>query len=418
MTVRFTQTASKQLAVCTGLLMAAMSVQADDSVEAAEIVFNATESTNGNFDLCSQVLDNSARLACFDKVANNGELPSFLSEKKPLELGKTVVAVFDSVLPNKEQNTETTTLPIAETDVVSVDEMTEKEGAQSLLSQVGVGSEDTAKYTPLSLAYDLDRNNAAGTWKLRPHNAMYVLPIQQHVDPNRRPSSPSQEEVVYSANEQRSSELKYQVSVKTKVAQDLFNGNADLWFGYTQQSHWQIYNEDNSHPFRATDYQPEFFLTQPVKEDLPFGGQLRMLGAGAVHHSNGESDPLSRSWNRVYLMAGAEWGNLTVIPRLTKRLESSNGSKPDDNADIEDFYGFGDVQFFYDFNDQDSLGGMVRLNPSTGKGAIQLDYTHRLDNNLNAYLQLFHGYGESIIDYNYEDTTIGVGLMLNDWKGL
>ncbi|MGM8900578.1 phospholipase A, partial [Psychrobacter sp. 1Y4] len=33
-------------------------------------------------------------------------------------------------------------------------------------------------------------------------------------------------------------------------------------------------------------------------------------------------------------------------------------------------------------------------------------------------VQLFQGYGESIVDYNHENTSIGFGIVLNDWKGL
>lgn len=57
----------------------------------------------------------------------------------------------------------------------------------------------------------------------------------------------------------RTPELKFQVSLKTKAAQNLFGTDADLWLGYTQMSHWQVYNENNSRPFRAHDYEPEIF---------------------------------------------------------------------------------------------------------------------------------------------------------------
>ena len=403
---------------------------------------------------CTQVQLATARLACFDKVAEQGKTPSFTTTKQPLDLAKTFKSTFSGnpqlVLAEDITQMQGDTVATAETvrvsqqrvpedpvseSAVAVNDVPEghlsegninnsmaaelqvKNNDQQILEAVGVSKNDIGKYTPLSLAYDLDQNSESGTWAARPYRPMYVLPLFLNAKPNRNPSTPTQEVETFAPNEMRVPELKLQVSVKTKVAEDLFDSSADVWFGYTQQSHWQVYNEDNSRPFRATDYQPEVFLTQPVTADLPFGGRLRMLGAGAIHHSNGQDDPLSRSWNRVYLMGGAEWDKLTIVPRLWARVKTESGDE-DDNPDIEDFWGMGDVKFLYDFENRHSLSGTLRFNPKTEKGSAQIDYLYPLADNVNGYVQLFHGYGESIIDYNHKNTAIGVGIMLNDWKGL
>jgi phospholipase A1 len=386
---------------------------------------------------CTQVQTSSARLACFDKVAEQGKTPSFVTSKQPVDLAKTFQSSF-SGNPQVILAEETSIIKTASGTVISKkvssnhpkdDEIDTPVATESLdtvgltqreaevLESVGVTQTDIEKYTPLSLAYDLDQNSERGTWTARPYRPTYLLPLFYTFDPNLNPSTPSQGVKPLTSNDTRNTDLKFQLSLKTKVAEDLFDTNADLWFGYTQESHWQVYNEDNSRPFRATDYQPEVFLTQPVTADLPFGGRLRMLGAGAVHHSNGQDDPLSRSWNRAYLMAGAEWGNLSVIPRLWATVNSDSKSD-DDNPDIEDYMGYGDIKFLYDFPNQQSISGTLRYNPSTNKGAAQIDYMYPLSKNVNGIVQLFQGYGESIVNYNYESTSIGFGIVLNDWKGL
>ena len=304
----------------------------------------------------------------------------------------------------------------ADTESLDTVGLTQREA--EVLESVGVTQTDIEKFTPLSLSYDLDKNSERGKWTARPYRPTYILPLFYTFDPNLGPNTPSlpRPDEPLTSNDTRNTELKFQLSLKTKVMEDLFDTSADLWFGYTQESHWQVYNEDNSRPFRATDYQPEIFLTQPVSADLPFGGRLRMLGAGAIHHSNGQDEPLSRSWNRAYLMAGAEWGKLSVIPRLWARVNNESSSS-EDNPDIEDYMGYGDIKFLYDLPAQQSISGTLRYNPSTNKGAAQVDYVYPLSKNVNAYVQLFQGYGESIIDYNHENTSIGFGIMLNDWKG-
>ncbi|STZ63749.1 Putative phospholipase A1 precursor [Moraxella lacunata] len=362
---------------------------------------------------CASVANDGERLACFDSIAL-GKVPSVLQDKRPLDLGQTFKRTIkgDPQVVLAETANDLPTADIALTENGADDEINPD------ISASGFGKVDGSRYTPLSLAYDLDRNSG-GLWRARPHNPMYVLPVFVNTKPNRSVSTPTQETWDYTENEMRSTELKFQVSFKSKVVEDLFGTNADMWFGYTQQSHWQVYNEDNSRPFRAHDYQPELFITQPVVADLPFDGKLRMLGAGVVHHSNGEDDPLSRSWNRAYVMAGAEWGNFTVMPRLWARVaKTSDSSRPDDNPDIVDYYGHGDVRFMYQFDKGNNISGTLRYNPKTNKGAVQLDYVRPIGRGVSGYVQLFHGYGQSIIDYNHESTTVGVGVMLNDWMGL
>nr|WP_243443404.1 phospholipase A [Psychrobacter sp. JCM 18903] len=90
------------------------------------------------------------------------------------------------------------------------------------------------KYTPLSLSYDLDKNSERGTWTVRPYRPTYVLPVFYTFDPNLDPSTPSQEAESFTSNDIRNTELKFQLSLKTKVAEDLFDTSADLWFGYTK----------------------------------------------------------------------------------------------------------------------------------------------------------------------------------------
>lgn len=347
---------------------------------------------------CQQIIDDASRLACFDALVEADNVI-----KRPVNLSQTL----KSTITGKPQ------IVLEEAQIVP-ETLTDT----GVVTELGLSARELSEHSLLSLSYDLERNSERGLWSARPHNANYILPLYVNARPNRYSQTPTQAPVAFSDNEMRNAELKFQLSLKTKAGENLFGTDADLWLGYTQLSHWQVYNEDNSRPFRAHDYEPEIFLTQPVAADLPLGGRLRLLGAGAVHHSNGEADPLSRSWNRLYLMGGAEWGRLTIMPRLWTRVVKKDGTKPDDNPDISDYYGYGDVKFIYQLESGSNISGLARLNPKTGKGALQLDYVRPLRRGASGYVQLFHGYGQSIVDYNHEATSVGVGIMLTDWMGL
>ena len=350
---------------------------------------------------CTLLQDNALRLACYDKVFA-AQLPPEqpLSEHKAD--GKPQLDVVQSVrqsIGNKE------------TTLVFDTPEGQAEPSQEL-------ADAAAAYTPLSQMYDLDANDPHGILTVREHNPMYLMPIWYNSSPNYAPSSPtrgaaSQERF----SDQKRIETKMQVSFKSKIAEDLFKSRADLWFGYTQKSDWQIYNQGRrSAPFRNTDYEPEIFITQPVKAQLPWGGRLRMLGVGFAHQSNGQSRPESRSWNKVYAMAGMEWGKLTVIPRVWMRLFDSSG-EDNDNPDLTKYLGYGDVKLQYRLNDKHNFSTTLRYNPKSGYGAAEAAYTFPIKGKLQGVVRGFHGYGESLIDYNHKQSGIGFGLMFNGWDG-
>lgn len=347
---------------------------------------------------CHNLKDDALRLACYDRIFAV-RFPDMLGksgrhETKPvLNLTETVRSSLDK----KEA------VIVVDEDVPSGD-------------QAGATE---ATYTPLSLMYDLDRNDTRGLLSVREHNPMYLMPFWYNSSPNYSPSSPTRgitEQERF--GQQKRAETKLQISFKSKIAEDLFKSRADLWFGYTQKSDWQIFNQGRkSAPFRNTDYKPEIFLTQPVKADLPWGGRLRMLGTGFVHQSNGQSRPESRSWNRIYAVAGMEWGRLTVVPRVWMHVFDQGGDQ-NDNPDIADYMGYGDVKVQYRLNDRKNVYSVLRYNPKTGYGAVEAAYTFPITGKLKGVVRGFHGYGESLIDYNRKQSGIGFGLMFNDWDGI
>lgn len=262
--------------------------------------------------------------------------------------------------------------------------------------------------------WELAKDSKLGRFQLRAYKPVYLLPAFWTSKPNAMPRSPNPANSVTQAEELESTELKFQLSFKTKVAENLFGDNGDIWVGYTQSSRWQAYNSEISRPFRETNYEPEVMLAFRNGYSL-LGWNGRMSAVGLNHQSNGRSDPLSRSWNRVILNVGLDRENWALLLRPWYRIPE--GRKDDNNPDIDDYMGRGDATLIYNRNGHEvALTGRHSLRSGArAHGSLQLDYGFPINNLLRGHVQVFDGYGESMIDYNHRATYVGVGVSLLEW---
>ena len=98
-----------------------------------------------------------------------------------------------------------------------------------------------------------------------------------------------------------------------------------------------------------------------------------------------------------------------------KEKTEPNQPDGDDNPDIGDYMGFFEFSTHYQWDDQ-TFSMMLRnnLRSENNRGAIQLDWTFPMGKRFKGYAELFHGYGESLIDYNHKTTRLGIGVLLTD----
>jgi phospholipase A1 len=244
---------------------------------------------------------------------------------------------------------------------------------------------------------------------------VYALPFTWTDRVNERPTSPQPANTVIDPLVLRPIEVKYQLSLKAKLWEDLLGTPLRVWGGYTQSSRWQVYNGHESRPFRETNYEPEIILAWPLDHSF-WGWRLRQMSLAANHQSNGRGLPLSRSWNRVIGEAALERGHWTLQLRPWLRLHERRAD--DDNPDISNHIGRAEVLM------TGRLGpNVVALQlrhtlrgGGNSRGAAQLEWAFPIDGALHGYAQWFSGYGESLIDYNHRQNKIGLGVSIVEWR--
>lgn len=240
-----------------------------------------------------------------------------------------------------------------------------------------------------------------GIFGLQPYHTNYLLPV------------------VYAKaghKNRKHYETQFQISFKKTMFSNLLGFDENYAFGYSQTSWWQTFKE--SKPFRETNYRPEIFVYGFYGDR---NSSLKGYQLGLLHESNGMDFERSRSWNRLYLSTFWQFGNFFVVPRVWYRFpertkRSVNDEGGDDNPDIEDYLGYGDLTVALPWRShvfKAKLRNNLKFN-SKNRGALELEWTFPLwSKNFFGYINYFTGYGSSLEDYNTHSDRVGIGFALS-----
>ncbi len=231
------------------------------------------------------------------------------------------------------------------------------------------------------------------------------------------------------SNSEHGGDAKFQISFKYRpfdpkgsVAK-LFPLLTDLYFAYTQTTIWDL--GGNSSPFRDSSYRPSIYYrwAHDNEGDSASSSIFNKVlpdewRAGLEHESNGQGGLDSRSINTAFFQPS--WHidldngrRLSLLPKFYDYLEKS------DNSDIQQYRGYADWRVRYGREDGLIIDGLYRQGTG-GYATGQVDVSYPLSDRLFGrtgtfvYMQLFSGYGETLLDYNRDgDTQLRVGISLS-----
>jgi phospholipase A1/A2 len=298
------------------------------------------------------------------------------------------------------------------------------------------------KLSVMQKLWDLNPGNRKHSFALKPYRMNYFLPIAYNSSPNQGTDLEYDPRAKAQHNE-----AKFQLSFKAKLWEDVFQNQlqgfydksriiqgVDVWAAYTQLSFWQLYNSAFSSPFRDTNYEPELLINFRTAYEI-IGLKGRFINVGFNHQSNGRSNPLSRSWNRIVANIGLERENFNLLLKTWYRIPENESD--DDNPDMTRYMGYGEIWAALYWKDM-RFAAMLRNNlRRENLGAVQLDWSippsalgkimlgkiisqatldQYLSDKFSLYVQYFNGYGEGLLDYNKSVNRISVGFMIAEWN--
>ncbi|MAX57107.1 MAG: phospholipase [Alcanivoracaceae bacterium] len=256
----------------------------------------------------------------------------------------------------------------------------------------------------------LENTTQGNPFVITPHRRNYLMPYSYWS--NRKWNDPTKDDSALDHTE-----VKFQLSLKAPIKENIVD-DVTLWMAFTGTFFWQAYNKEESAPFREANYEPEIFITKPVNWQFgPVDSEL--LALGIVHESNGQDVPVSRSWNRIFINYVAKTGDYYWSLKPWYRLPEDKKDDPtdprgDDNPDIEKYMGNFELEVARPFGNH-VVEIMVRNNlRSDNKGAGRLNYSFPLSKRFKGLVQVFSGYGDSLINYDNYENRFSVGILLTD----
>ena len=248
-------------------------------------------------------------------------------------------------------------------------------------------------------------------WLILPYRPSYILPVTYFDDPNDQVLIDSVGEGQLPTEEFDDVEVKFQISFMLPLWREIADSNVGFYFAYTQVSFWQMYNSDLSEPFRDTNYEPEgVFLWDTEFDVLGFRNEAILFGFN--HQSNGRgNEVLTRAWNRIFVNFLLERDDLVLGIKPWVRVGDD-----DENPNIDKFLGYGEVRAIYPYG-ENVFSGMFRNNfrVDGNRGAVELAWSRPMNDYIRWYVQYFYGYGENLLDYDYLNHRIGIGIALTDY---
>ena len=239
------------------------------------------------------------------------------------------------------------------------------------------------------------KQSITSDFEIYPYKKNYILPITYDF---------------HNSQDRENLETAFQISIEKPISYNFFGQNEFISATYTQKSFWQTF--EDSYPFRETNYEPEIFILFPYEDNMIF----KSYKFGFNHTSNGKDKELSRSWDRLYIEGNFQLSELFIVPKIWYRIPE----KDDNNPDIEDYYGYGDLTFIYTYKKHQfelALRNNFEFNDKN-KGSAEFNWTlplPKLFYSTNTYgiFQIFSGYGNSLIDYDREVNKVGLGIALS-----